>query len=126
MATRSFTVAVENWTGKTWKRTADHRDSGVWTDGALPPDALDPFHLDTNGDPQPGSISFEIESDGFGTGAIGSVAYTSDAGTIGIYFSNPYAGGNKFYATGPDGFQLLWGDPGGSDAKITLVIRRPH
>lgn len=126
MAARSFSVTLQNWTGRTWQRSDVRLLHGEWSNsGQLQPaDILNPLHLDGEGDARPGLVFFESESDGFATGTEGTVNYTTAEGTVSIHWNNPFVGGNEFSANGPDRFAYFWGDPGGNNANIVLDIRK--
>jgi hypothetical protein len=127
MATRSFFVSIKNFTGKIWDRGDVSLPHGKWTEpNGFPSEHVPKNHLDESGDVVPGTDWFEAESDGFATGVEGFVEYTSQgvAGTLRIHFNNPFIGGNEFTANGPSQFTYNWGDPGGSDANITLQIQK--
>jgi hypothetical protein len=126
MAARSFSITVLNWTGRPWTRTNISLPHGEWSNGGalVPPEQIPPVHLNGDGDAAPGLVFFEAESQGFATGTQGSVDYNSQFGKISINFDNPFAGGNSFNTSGPDSLRLLWGDPGGNNASITLEIRK--
>ena len=127
MAERSFSVTVENLTGKQWRRSNLSLPHGEWSNegGLVPPENIPPVSINTDGDAQPGVIFFEGESDGFLTGVEGYVDYTSDGvGTIKIHFDNPWAGGNTFTAVGPGSLRLDWGNASGNQASVTLTIRK--
>jgi hypothetical protein len=126
MAARSFSVTVENSTGKVWTRSALTLPHGEWSNGggAVPPETIPKASFNSEGDIQPGTIFFEAESQGFATGCEGFVDYKSDFGVISIHFDNPFTGSNTFSASGPPGIGLPSGDPGGNNAAVTLEIRR--
>lgn len=125
MAARSFSITVVNQTGRDWTRGGMSLNHGVWSDdeARVPPEHLPKASLDGDGNPQPGVIFFESESQGFATGTEGSVDYNSDRGeTLHIFWDNPFVGGNSFSASVPN-LRLCWGDPSGNDANITLRIQ---
>lgn len=126
MAARSFSITIQNWTGRQWQRSDVRLLHGEWSQqGQLqPPDTINKLHLNDEGDARPGVVFFESESDGFATGTEGTVNYTTAEGTVILHWNNPFVGGNEFTARGPDQFAYFWGDPGGNDASIVLDIRR--
>ena len=126
-AARSFFVSIKNFTGKTWDRGDVRLPHGMWTEpNGFPSEHIAKAHFDDAGDLVPGEDWFESESDGFATGTEGFVEYTAQgtAGTLRIHFNNPFVGGNEFTANGPNQFTYGWGDPGGSNANITLQIQK--
>jgi hypothetical protein len=126
MAARSFSITALNWLGKDWHRSNITLSHGEWSNngGLVPPELIPRVSLNADGDAQPGVVFFEAESQGFATGTEGVVDYNSDFGTISIHFDNPFAGSNSFNVGAPDGLRLLWGDPGGNNASITLEVRK--
>jgi hypothetical protein len=126
MADRSASITVQNWTGKTWRKTNTSLPHGEWSHGGdlTPPDEIPPVSLDGDGDPRPGMVYFEAESQGFATGVEGTVNYTSPFGDISIYFDNPWWGTDSFSVTGPDSLSLTWDTFTGNNASTTVVIRK--
>jgi hypothetical protein len=126
MAARSFSVTVENSTGKLWTRSALSLPHGEWSNGGalVPPETLPKAGFNSEGDIQPGTIFFEAESQGFATGCEGFVNYRCDLGEIQIHFDNPFTGSNTFSAVGPPNIRLPSGDPSGNDANVTLEIHK--
>ena len=126
MAFRSFLVSVANFTGKTWDRGAVQLLHGMWSENGIPAEHWQKVTLDGDGNPVPGTDWFMSESDGFGTGTEGVVEYTAQGvGTLRIHWDNLAIGSNSFSADGPPRFAYIWGDPGGSDARIDLTIKLP-
>lgn len=125
MAARSFSITVNNWTGKVWKRTALGLSHGVWSDNEslVPPEQLPKVSLNDNGDAQPGVIYFESESQGVMTGTEGFVDYANDGNTIHIYWDNPYIGSNSFSVAVPDAYAASFTDYHGNNADVTVDIR---
>jgi hypothetical protein len=126
MADRTFLISIKNLTGRTWDRQDVGLNWGVWSQDGLPSEHWGPAHFDDSGDVVPGTDWFMSESDGFATGTEGWVDYTSQglAGTLHIHWNNPFVGGNQFTASGPDGINYNWGDPGGNHASIELQIEK--
>jgi hypothetical protein len=125
MATRSFLVSILNSVLAPWHRTGLNLIHGVWSQGSdgIPSEVIPAAHVQGI-HIVPGDDWFMSESDGFATGTEGWVDYMMDGvdGTLRIYWDNPFAGGNRFTASGPRDFTYNWGDPGGSDAHVTLRI----
>jgi hypothetical protein len=126
MAARTFFVSVQNFTGKVWDRVDVGLSHGAWSENGIPSEHWLKVSLDDDGNVVPGEDWFMSESDGFATGTEGFVDYTAQgvAGTLHIHWNNPFVGGNEFTAAGPNQFHYFWGDPGGTDANINLVIQK--
>jgi hypothetical protein len=85
MAERSFSVAVENYTGRNWSRSDFSFSHGEWSNNGadIPPENIAKASVTDDGDAQPGIVLFAAE-DGDFLGCKGFVDYASDLGTIQI------------------------------------------
>lgn len=126
MAARSFSITVQNFTGKVWKRSNMGLSHGEWSNGggAVPPEVIDRLTLDAEGNAKPGVVQFGSESDGFATGTEGSVEFKSDLGLMHIGWNNPFVGSNGFGVGLPDGYRADYGDISGNNAGVTITIRK--
>jgi hypothetical protein len=127
MPFRSFLVTIKNSTSHVWDRGNVVLGRGVWSENGIPAEHIPRNGHDADDNPVPGTDWFMSETDGFGTGTEGWIDYTTRgiAGTLRIHWNNPTIGTNEFSAGGPPQFVYLWGDPGGTQAEITLRIEVP-
>ncbi|MBW5481926.1 Crystal protein ET79 [Streptomyces bambusae] len=109
---RSTQVTVANGTKMTMYRSYTELAHGVWDD-ATPPEQI------AGG----ATVSWGSHSSGFMTGTEGYAVY--DLGTAGaatIRWNNPFAGGNSYSCSVPDGYTCSRSGGGGNNATVTFTI----
>jgi len=114
MASRSTNVTLINNTDLTLILTQATLSHGVWSDGLYPPEKIAP-HSKGN---------WQSESDGFMTGTEGTVTYTVENGTgnVVIHWDNPYAGGNGYSSSAPNGYEISQSGGSGNNAVVTFTL----
>lgn len=112
MAARSISVTIVNNTNKRLIRSASAADSGVYT--VEPPSVI---AAGAQG-------QFNMESNGFMTGAVGSASYQMEGvtGEIVMQFANPFAGKNEFKTTMPSGYTVDRTGGVGDNTTIQLTF----
>ncbi|MFT3776199.1 MAG: hypothetical protein QM820_63455 [Minicystis sp.] len=115
MAARSIDGTIVNNTSRRMIRTSANRESGKYTNE--PPGEIAPR----------AQASFRIESNGFMTGAIGSVTYRFEgvSGMVDLHYSNPYIGSNHYENSAPAGYSVDRAGGDGDNTSITLTINGP-
>jgi hypothetical protein len=112
MAAREVVWTITNQTGQTLTYEGNSLSSGVL--------ANQPTQSINSG----GQGAFAVESDGFMTGAVGSVSYGIHGGTFVFQFSDPYAGSDTVSVTCPNGYTAQTSQSTGNDNSVTSILSK--
>ncbi|NJL29009.1 MAG: hypothetical protein HC897_14535 [Thermoanaerobaculia bacterium] len=114
-AARSVQVVLANLTPETLILASSNLSHGIWSAGMAPPQNIPPF----------ASATWQLESNGFLTGAEGSSTYAFEGDSsqvVTLSWNDPYAGGDTFSASAPSDFLVTTNSADGDNATVTHTL----